>query len=161
MEEDWDMCESILEFSGKNSKDENLEDSMAVTEEETGCIEVVRDKTNAKETGNHVEVDDDIADETKISESKDEEAQCAKPKTLDKSPDCLYHSASYRSWFQQLLNLIRGPRFLPDKYMRRVGPVVCTCNTSQGKSSLQWLIPFHVLTSKTCGLFTLLQTCSR
>ena len=129
------MCESILEFSGKESKEGNLKDPMVVAEEETGNIENVKDESNTTETDNKVEVDDNgSVDETKKPETKGEEAQSAEKKTLNKSTDCLYHSASHRSWFQQLLNLIRGPRFLPDKYVNRVGPVICTCNTSQSIS---------------------------
>ena len=131
------MCESILEFSGKDPKEEKPEDPRDATEE-AGNSEVTKSETNASETDDSVEVNDDgNADTTKKpdAEPKDEETQSAKPKALHKRPECLYHGASYRSWFQQLLNLIRGPRFFPDKYVTRVGPVVCSCNTSQGKSS--------------------------
>ena len=139
MEEDWDMCESILEFSEKDPEEEKWEDPTDATEEETENKGVTKYNTNVSETDSFIEVTDDgKADATKKpdAEPKDEETQSAKPKALSrKSPDCLYHGASYRSWFQQLLNLIRGPRFFPDKYVNRVRPVVCSCNTSQGKSS--------------------------
>ena len=132
------MCESVLEFSGKNPKEEKSEDPTDATKEVTGNKDVTKCETNASETDSFIEVNDDgNANEAKKPDAdpKNEETRCAKPKALSKkSPDCVYHGATYRSWFQQLLNLIRGPQFFPDKFVNRVGPIVCSCNTSQGKS---------------------------
>ena len=106
------MCESIREFSGKDPEEEKQKDPRNATREATGNEEITKYETNASETGSFIEVNDDGSAEKPDAESKDEETQCAKPKALSKkSPDCLYHGASYRSWFQHLLNLIRGPRF--------------------------------------------------
>ena len=70
--------------------------------------------------------------EPKDEEEKEEKA--VKPKTaLNRNPDCLYHGASHRNWFQQLLNLIRGADFMPEKYVSRVGSVICSCKLPQGK----------------------------
>ena len=140
MEEDWDMCESILEFSGNNPEEEKPEDlTDATVEEATGNEEVTKYENKASKTDGFIEVNDDgNADETKKpdAEPNDELAQSAQPKSLSKKDsECLYHGASYRSWLQQLLNLIRGSRFFPDKYVNRVGQVICSCNSSQGKSS--------------------------
>ena len=134
MEDDWDMCESILKFSGKKEEAKPKEDEFKSDDQK------VETETKSEESP---------SEPSTKTEPKDEVPKTDKTKSLAGSLNCVYHGVTYRNKFQQLLNLLRTkPNLLPEQYVMKVGQAVCICKSTPSKYKLNTY-------SRTCHLRSL------
>ncbi len=133
MDEDWDMCESILEFSltSTGSKGDQFNDTPHPTTDDSETAK--EGISTAVEDSNCMEyyVSETQSKETIMTESETKEILQSRENITVQNLDCLYHSKLYRSRFQQLLNLLRKD-IIPERYMKRLGSKVCSCKVKAG-----------------------------
>ncbi len=136
MDEDWDMCESILEFSLTSTGpqlDHFNDTPHSTTDDRKSEVERI---SPVLQDPNYMEFESYVSQtqskETVMTESETKDTLQSHENITVQNLDCLYHGKLCRSCFQQLMNLLRKD-VIPERYMKRLGSKVCNCKVKAGE----------------------------